>query len=127
MRNLFLAAAAAVVCAAPAVADPLGAWTVTSNSPAGPSTSTMTITQADGAHALTYESEVGPSTISDLSIDGDHVTFVRTLTVAAVGDIVFTYDITVDGDALTGTATPTGDAAAAAGLSAPIALEGSRK
>ncbi len=124
MRGLLVSAAlGAVVCAAPAFADPLGVWTVTSSSALGPSTSTMTVTEADEGYALTYESDAGASTISDLAIDGDHVTFVRTLSAQGT-EIVFNYDITIDGDALTGTAEATGEAAGLIG--GPIALEGVR-
>jgi len=125
MRVLLLSAAFGALIAAPALADPIGVWTVTSNSAAGPSTSTMTVTGTDGVHALTYESAAGASTISDLVVDGDHVTFVRTLSSAQLcSDIVFNYDITIDGDTLTGTAEATGEAASL--LGGPIALEGAR-
>jgi hypothetical protein len=125
MRVLLASAAMAAALCAPALADPLGVWTVRSESAAGPSVSTMTVTQTDGAYALTYESSAGASTISDLNIDGDHVMFVRTLTSVQLGsDIVLNYDITIDGDALTGTATADGDASAL--LGGPIALQGTR-
>lgn len=126
MKTSFvLVAACAAALGAPALADPLGIWTVTSQSGAGPSVSTMTVTEADGGHALTYESDAGESTISALMIDGDHVMFTRLLSGTQIGDIVLNYDITIDGDTLTGVAKVNGEAASFIGDE--IALEGARE
>ncbi len=131
MRHLLLSAAlGAALLGAPALADPVGVWTVTSESPQGPSTSTMTVTAADGDYTLTYEgasgASVGVSTISDLEVEGDHLMFVRSMTSAQLGaNLVLNYDITIDGDTLTGTATPQNEEALAL-LGDPVALAGTR-
>lgn len=131
MRSLLLSAAlGAVLLGAPAFADPVGVWTVTSESPQGASTSTMTVTLADGVHALTYEgvsgASVGATEISDLKVEGDHLTFVRTVSSTQLGaNIVLDYDITVEGDTLTGTASAQNEEALAL-LGDSVALAGTR-
>jgi hypothetical protein len=131
MRSLLLSATlGAVMLGVPAFADPVGVWTVTSESPQGPSTSTMTVTLADGAHSLTYEgvagASIGTSLFSDLKVEGDHVTFERTVSSAQLGaDIVLDYDITVDGDTLAGTAKPQNEQGLAL-LGDSVALTGTR-
>ena len=114
---------AAAFAAAPALADHhegvLGSWSVSS----AQASSTMTISEADGAYAIDYQSDSGESTVSDVAVDGNHVTFKRSLEVAGAGGLTLNYDIMIDGDALTGTATGEGELAAQVG---EIALTGER-
>jgi hypothetical protein len=86
----------------------------------------MTISEADGVHAVAFEeappagAPAGPpmeSTVSDIVIDGNTFTFKRVLTTPQ-GPFELAYEGTVDGDALTGTATSS---------FGPIAFTGTRK
>ncbi|MGD2131340.1 MAG: hypothetical protein PVI23_01010 [Maricaulaceae bacterium] len=124
MKKLLVSTAfAAALIGAPAIADHhegvAGTWSVSS----AQASSTMTITEADDGYAITYESDSGDSAISDVAVDGNHVTFKRAFEAAGAGELTLNYDIMIDGDSLTGTASAEGELAAAVG---EIELTGSR-
>jgi opacity protein-like surface antigen len=130
MKKLFIAAAA-VLFAAPALAadSPVaGAWAIEAKTDFGTFKSdwTVAVAEADGAWTLDMQDqpmEGGPggpppeSTISNLKVEGGKLTFDRALDIGGQ-KMSFTYDVTVEGDTMTGTANSD---------FGPIPISGSRK
>lgn len=115
MKKLVFAAAAAALFTAPALAadSPVeGAWAVEAKTDFGTFKSDWTVAEAEGAWTLDMKDqpmEGGPggepptSTISNVKVDGGKLTFDRALDIGGQ-KMSFTYDLTVEGDTLTGTA-----------------------
>jgi opacity protein-like surface antigen len=115
MKKLFIAAAAAALFTAPALAadSPVaGAWAVEAKTDFGTFKSDWTVAEAEGAWTLDMKDqpmEGGPggpppeSTISNVKVDGGKLTFDRALDIGGQ-KMSFTYDLTVEGDTLSGTA-----------------------
>lgn len=115
MKKLVFAAAAAALFATPALAadSPVaGAWAIEAQSDFGTFKSDWTVAEADGAWTIDMQDqpmEGGPggpppeSTITNLAVDGGKLTFDRALD---MGGQAFSlrYDLTVEGDTMTGTA-----------------------
>ena len=110
----FAAAAAALFVAAPAfAASPVvGTWATEAKSDFGTFKSTWTVAEAGGGYTVNVADapmEGGPgaggppptSTISDVNVDGNTLTFKRAL---VIGDMTInlSYTVTVDGNAMTG-------------------------
>jgi hypothetical protein len=124
MRKLHfaaLAAAGALFVATPALAadSPVaGTWATEAKSDFGTFKATWTVAQAGGSYSIDIKDEPmqgGPggdaggaaaappkSTISDVKVDGNKLTFKREL---VMGDMTIDldYDVTVEGNAMTGT------------------------
>ena len=115
MKKLVFAAVAAAFLAAPALAadsPAAGAWAIEAKSDFGTFKSDWTVAEADGAWAIEMkdapmEGGMGGdppvSTISNLKVDGGKVTFDRALDMGGQ-KFSMSYDLTVEGDTLTGTA-----------------------
>jgi opacity protein-like surface antigen len=114
MKKLVFAAVAAAFLAAPALAadSPAeGAWAIEAKTDFGTFTSDWTVAEEGGAWAIEMKDAPmagmdGPppeSTISNLKIDGSKVTFDRALDMGGQ-KFSMSYDLTVDGDTLSGTA-----------------------
>jgi len=116
MKKLAIAAAAAFAfLAAPALAadsPAAGEWAVEAKTDFGTFTSDWTVAEAEGAWTLEMADqpmEGGPggpppeSTITNLKVDGAKVTFDRALDMGGQA-FSMSYDLTVEGDTLTGTA-----------------------
>ena len=110
----FAAAAAAMFVAAPAfAASPVvGTWATEAKSDFGTFKSTWTVAEEGGGYTVNVADapfEGGPgaggppptSTISDVHVDGNTLTFKRVL---VIGDMTvnLSYSVTVDGNAMTG-------------------------
>ena len=120
MRQLRFAAlaAAAMLAATPALAadSPVtGTWATEAKSDFGTFKSTWTVAEANGTYTVDVKDAPpeggaaagGPpapskSTISDVKVEGNKLTFKREL---VMGDMTIdlNYDVTVDGSAMTGT------------------------
>ena len=117
MKKLVFAAIAAAFLAAPALAadsPAAGTWAVEAKTDFGTFKSDWTVAEADGAWTLDMKDqpmEGGPggdgpppeSTISNLKVDGGKLTFDRALDIGGQ-KMNISYDVTVEGDAMTGTA-----------------------
>ena len=117
MKKLVFAAVAAAFLAAPALAadsPAAGTWAVEAKTDFGTFKSDWTVAEADGAWTLDMKDqpmEGGPggdgpppeSTISNLKVDGGKLTFDRALDIGGQ-KMNISYDVTVEGDTLTGTA-----------------------
>ena len=117
MKKLVFAAVAAAFLAAPALAadsPAAGTWAVEAKTDFGTFKSDWTVAEADGAWTLDMKDqpmEGGPggdgpppeSTISNLKVDGGKLTFDRALDIGGQ-KMNISYDVTVEGDAMTGTA-----------------------
>lgn len=116
MKKLFIAAAAAAAfLAAPALAadSPVaGAWAIEAKTGFGTFRSDWTVAEADGAWTLDVKDQpmeggMGgdppASTISNVKIDGGKLTFDRALEIGGQ-TMSFSFDVTVEGDTMTGTA-----------------------
>ena len=117
MKKLVFAAVAAAFLAAPALAadsPAAGTWAVEAKTDFGTFKSDWTVAEADGAWTLDMKDqpmEGGPggdgpppeSTISNLKVDGGKLTFDRALYIGGQ-KMNISYDVTVEGDAMTGTA-----------------------
>jgi opacity protein-like surface antigen len=116
MKKLaFAAAAAFALLAAPALAadsPAAGEWAVEAKTDFGTFKSDWTVAEAEGAWTLEMADqpmEGGPggpppeSTISNLKVDGGKVTFDRALDMGGQA-FSMSYDLTVEGDTLSGTA-----------------------
>ena len=117
MKKLVFAAVAAAFLAAPALAadsPAAGTWAVEAKTDFGTFKSDWTVAEADGAWTLDMKDqpmEGGPggdgpppeSTISNLKVDGGKLTFDRALDMGGQ-KMNISYDVTVEGDAMTGTA-----------------------
>ena len=114
MKKFFIAAAAALL-ASPALAagSPAGGWAVEAKTDFGTFKSDWTVAEADGAWTLDMTDQPmaggpggeGPppsSTISNLKVEGDTMTFDRALDMGGQ-KMNMAYTVKVDGDALTGT------------------------
>lgn len=111
-RIALFAAAAFAVVSAPALAASAvdGKWAIEAKTDFGTFKSTMTVAEAGGATTVEIVDEpaegmppAGASTISDVKVDGNTLTFKREV---SFGDmpIALDYTATVDGNTLTGTA-----------------------
>ena len=116
MKKLaFAAAAAFAVLAAPSLAadsPAAGEWAVEAKTDFGTFKSDWTVAEAEGAWTLEMADqpmEGGPggpppeSTITNLKVDGGKLTFDRALDMGGQA-FSMSYDLTVEGDTLTGTA-----------------------
>jgi opacity protein-like surface antigen len=114
MKKLVFAAVAAAFLAAPALAadSPAeGAWAIEAKTDFGTFTSDWTVAEEGGAWAIEMKDAPmagmdGPppeSTISNLNVDGAKVTFDRALDMGGQ-KFSMSYDLTVEGDTLSGTA-----------------------
>ena len=117
MKKLVFAAVAAAFLAAPALAadsPAAGTWAVEAKTDFGTFKSDWTVAEADGAWTLDMKDqpmEGGPggdgpppeSTISNLKVDGGKLTLDRALDIGGQ-KMNISYDVTVEGDAMTGTA-----------------------
>ena len=115
MKKLVFAAVAAAFLAAPAFAadsPAAGEWAIEAKSDFGTFKSDWTVAEADGAWAIDMkdapmEGGMGGdppvSTISNLKVDGAKVTFDRALDMGGQ-KFSMSYDLTVEGDTLSGTA-----------------------
>ena len=115
MKKLVFAAVAAAFLAAPALAadsPAAGTWAIEAKSDFGTFKSDWTVAEADGAWAIDMkdapmEGGMGGdppvSTISNLKVDGAKVTFDRALDMGGQ-KFSMSYDLTVEGDTLSGTA-----------------------
>jgi opacity protein-like surface antigen len=116
MKKLaFAAAAAFALLAAPALAadsPAAGEWAVEAKTDFGTFKSDWTVAEAEGAWTLEMADqpmEGGPggpppeSTITNLKVDGGKVTFDRALDMGGQA-FSMSYDLTVEGDTLSGTA-----------------------
>jgi opacity protein-like surface antigen len=116
MKKLaFAAAAAFALLAAPALAadsPAAGEWAVEAKTDFGTFKSDWTVAEAEGAWTLEMADqpmEGGPggpppeSTITNLKVDGGKLTFDRALDMGGQA-FSMSYDLTVEGDTLTGTA-----------------------
>ncbi|MXO61066.1 hypothetical protein GRI89_16100 [Altererythrobacter salegens] len=116
MKKFVLVAAAAALFATPALAEgtgAAGAWAIEAKTDFGTFKSDWTVAEADGAYTLEMKDapmEGGPgggeppkSTISNLVVDGDHLTFDRALDMGGQ-QMSMKYDLTVAGDTMSGTA-----------------------
>lgn len=115
MKKLVLAAAAAALLATPALAadsPAAGQWAVEAKSDFGTFKSDWTVAEAEGGWTIDMQDQpmeggMGGdppvSTISNLKVDGGKLTFDRALD---MGGQAFSlrYDLTVEGDTMTGTA-----------------------
>ena len=115
MKKLVLAAAAALL-AAPAIAadsPAAGAWVVEAQTDFGTFKSDWTVGETDGAWTLEMKDqpmegapgggEPPQSTISNLKVDGGKMTFDRALDMGGQ-TMNISYDVTVEGDTMSGTA-----------------------
>lgn len=116
MKKYLLTAAALALFATPAAAGDSpaeGAWAIEAKTDFGTFKSDWTVAEADGAYTLEMVDqpmEGAPdggapptSTISNLVVEGNHMTFDRSLDMGGQA-MAMKYDLTVDGDALAGTA-----------------------
>jgi opacity protein-like surface antigen len=114
MKKLVFAAVAAAFLATPALAaDPpaAGQWAIEAKTDFGTFTSDWTVAEEGGAWAIEMKDAPmagmdGPppeSTISNLNVDGAKVTFDRALDMGGQ-KFSMSYDLTVEGDTLSGTA-----------------------
>ena len=117
MKKLVFAAVAAAFLVTPALAadsPAAGEWAIEAKSDFGTFKSDWTVAEADGAWTLDMKDqpmEGGPggdgpppeSTISNLKVDGGKLTFDRALDMGGQ-KMNISYDVTVDGDTMTGTA-----------------------
>jgi hypothetical protein len=114
----FVAAAlvGSAFAATPAYAsDVAGKWNIVAATQMGEFKATMTVAEADGAFTVAIE-DIPPeggaggggdlgameSTISDVAVNGQELSFTRSLTGAFA--MVLSYKLTVDGDTMTGEA-----------------------
>jgi opacity protein-like surface antigen len=114
MKKLVFAAVAAAFLAAPALAadsPAAGQWAIEAKTDFGTFTSDWTVAEEGGAWAIEMKDAPmagmdGPppeSTISNLNVDGAKVTFDRALDMGGQ-KFSMSYDLTVEGDTLSGTA-----------------------
>ena len=115
MKKLVFAAIAAAFLVTPALAadsPAAGEWAIEAKSDFGTFKSDWTVAEADGAWAIDMkdapmEGGMGGdppvSTISNLKVDGAKVTFDRALDMGGQ-KFSMSYDLTVEGDTLSGTA-----------------------
>jgi opacity protein-like surface antigen len=114
MKKLVFAAVAAAFLAAPAIAadsPAAGQWAIEAKTDFGTFTSDWTVAEEGGAWAIEMKDAPmagmdGPppeSTISNLNVDGAKVTFDRALDMGGQ-KFSMSYDLTVEGDTLSGTA-----------------------
>ena len=112
--SLFAAAAASLAFAAPAMAEgsPVaGTWVVEAKTDFGNFKSSWTVAEADGAYTLDmadapmdgFDGPPPKSTITDVKVDGDTLTFKRELDMGQ-GAMVLTYSAKVEGNTMTGSA-----------------------
>lgn len=114
--KMVLAAVATALLATPAMADHhatiVGDWDTVTESPMGNFEATMSIASDDDGYTVEIQDtppEGGQamppmeSTISDVSIDGNTLTFLRTLSTPQ-GPMELTYSLTAEGDSLSGEA-----------------------
>ena len=82
-----------------------GTWNITMKTPMGEQKSTLTLTEEGGALAGTMGSaDSGEAVIKDASLSGDKVAFKTDVKKPMA--ITVSFDLTVSGDTLTGTAKP---------------------
>ena len=113
MKKLVFAAVAAAFLAAPALAadsPAAGQWAIEAKTDFGTFTSDWTVAEEGGAWAIDMKDQpmdgMGDppaSTISNLKVDGGKVTFDRALDMGGQ-KFSMSYDLTVEGDTLSGTA-----------------------
>lgn len=82
-----------------------GTWTVTTQSPQGTVTSTMTINQSGDSFDGTSVSEFGTAQISDGAINGRNISWSISITPPGAPAISVKYEGQLDGDRMTGRAT----------------------
>lgn len=107
------AAMAASLLSSPAYAEGVaGTWNLVATTPMGEMKATLIVSEADGAYAVEMEDQApaggGPemsfdSSVSDVAVDGSKLTFKRALSNPQF-TINLSYDLTVDGDSLSGKA-----------------------
>lgn len=95
-----LAAAALLLAPAALAAGLVGTWTLTGEGRDGPTTSELTVTEADGGYAGTVTGQRGTAELQSITVDGDSFSFVITMQ-TRMGDLDLTYSGTVSGDTLT--------------------------
>ena len=116
MKLYAYAAGAAALIAVPAAAQAqdaiLGDWDTVTETPMGSFEAGVTVAELEGGYGVTIEDrppeggEAMPpmeSTISDVVVEGDTVTFTRSLTTPQ-GPMELSYALTADGDTLAGEA-----------------------
>ena len=112
------ALAATAVCAAPAVAQDsalVGTWDLVAATQMGEMKSTMTVAEADGGYTVEIV-DVAPeggagggpemefeSSISDVAVDGNSITFKRSLS-SPQFSVDLSYELAADGDSVSGNA-----------------------
>ena len=100
-KTRLIAAAAAALAASAAFAEGLvGTWTLTGEGRDGPTTSELTVTEADGGYAGSLTGRRGTAELESVTVDGDSFSFVITMQ-TRMGDLELTYSGTVSGDTLT--------------------------
>ena len=112
VRQLLVASAAGLLVSVAAIAadaNVAGTWTVSTESPQGARESTLTLTQTGTALTGTIKGARGETPITG-SVAGNAVKLTQTLSMGGQ-EIKIEYAATVDGAAMTGTATnPRGEA-----------------
>jgi hypothetical protein len=122
MRRLLaataLSAAALFATAAFAASSVVGTWSVATETPNGKREGTLTVAQTGSAYSVTYVATApaggaaggpgagGPppqSTISDVAVNGNTLTFKRSFSGGPNGPIDIAYTLTADGNAISGT------------------------
>ncbi len=106
------ALAFSIAIAAPAAAQestPVGSWETTMETPMGNFSATLTVAEEGGAYTVAMAEQMPAdmpameSTISNVAVEGDKVTFDRALTTPQ-GPMELKYTFTANGDAITGQA-----------------------
>jgi hypothetical protein len=110
---LLIAAVGGLALAAPALAQVEGEWAAAAETPQGAFEFGLTVAAADGGHTVAIADAPPPgapagapameSTISDVVVDGDKLTFKRSITTPQ-GPMELNYELTASGDTLSGTA-----------------------
>ena len=97
--RLILAAAVALLGPASLAAGLVGTWTLSGEGREGPTTSELTVTEADDGYAGSLTNQRGTAELQSISVDGDSFSFVISME-TRMGDIELTYSGTVSGDTL---------------------------
>jgi hypothetical protein len=113
MRRIAIAAlVGGLLGGLPALAQVEGEWAAAAETPQGKFEFSMTVAAAEGGHTVTIAdtppagAPAGPameSTISEIAVDGDKLTFKRSINMGQ-GPLDLAYELTASGDTMTGTA-----------------------
>jgi hypothetical protein len=83
---------------------PAGTWDLTIATPIGTQRATIQLSTTDGTlHGTAHDQRHSdPIALTDIAVDGNHVTWRQSITKPL--RLNLTFDVTIDGDRLTGTA-----------------------